>query len=63
MGNKATLSSKAALWKLCQAFIAEQQISCAEAVYDSDRVAENAYEFIAGVCEIVGFHDYGEDDA
>ena len=55
-------SSKTALWKFCQAFIAEQEISCADAVSQCDRVIENAYEFIEGVCEIVGYHDDGDDD-
>lgn len=46
---------KDALWQFCQAFINKQNIHCAETIYQTDRVIENAYEFIDGVCKIVGF--------
>jgi GTP-dependent phosphoenolpyruvate carboxykinase len=39
----------------CVKFIQSQRITCAETVYQSDRVIVNAYEFIEGVCEIVGY--------
>lgn len=45
----------AALLQLCRGFIAKQSISCAEAVYQSDRVILNAYDFIAEICEIAGY--------
>lgn len=54
--------SKNKLLKLCQDFIKEQEIRCGEDVYQSDRVIENAYEFIKSVCEIVGYHK-DEDEA
>lgn len=54
---KATTKKKRDLLKLCEAFIAEQQISCADCIYQSDRVIENAYKFIADVCDIVGYHE------
>jgi hypothetical protein len=41
----------------CRKFIADQQITCAETVFQTDRVALNAQEFIEGVCEIVGYHE------
>lgn len=44
------------LLKHCQAFIREQQIICAEACHQTDRVSENAATFIEGVCEIIGYH-------
>lgn len=50
------------LWEFCRAYIAKQEISCPEAVYQCDRVILSAYEFIDGICEIVGYHDYGDDD-
>jgi hypothetical protein len=37
-------------------FIKEQQITCSETVYQSDRVIENGYDFIDGCAKIVGFH-------
>lgn len=49
------MSKKDFLWELCQNFIAAQEISCAECVYQSDRVIENAYEFIEDICNVVGY--------
>ena len=46
------------LTELCKAFIKEQEISCAESVYQSDNVILNAYELIEGICEIVGYHEW-----
>lgn len=40
---------------LCRKFIVDRRITCPEAVYQSDRVIEGAYEFIEKVCEVVGF--------
>jgi hypothetical protein len=44
------------LMEFCKKFIAEQQISSGETIYQCDWVIENACEFIEGVCEIVGYH-------
>lgn len=49
------------LWKTCERFIKHQNISCGEAVYQSDNVILNAYEFIDDVCNIVGFYDEETD--
>lgn len=46
----------------CKAFVKDQQIWGSECVYQSDRVIENAYQFIDGVCEIVGFETIPEED-
>lgn len=43
-------------------FVTTQEITCAETVYQSDRVIRNAYEFIEGCCEIAGYHKH-EDEA
>lgn len=53
--EKLKKSSGYALWEHCKAFIEKQKITCPEAIYQSDRVIENAYEFIEGVCDIVGY--------
>ena len=44
------------LEKICKDFVAKQEITCAESVYQSDRVIENAYEFIESICNEVGYH-------
>lgn len=50
------------LLKLCQNFIRDQRIACAEDVYQTDRVIENAYEFIEEICEIVGYVEDEDND-
>jgi len=49
------------LWTVCEAFIEKQNISCAETIYQTDRVIENAYDFIAEVCDVVGYKEYQND--
>jgi hypothetical protein len=51
------------LLKLCEEFIKEQRITCAETVYQTDRVIENAYEFIEQICEIVGYADEQDEES
>lgn len=49
------------LLDLCEQFIKDNKIDCAETVYQHDRVIENAYDFIKEICEIVGYVEYNED--
>ena len=46
----------------CRQFIEDQDICCEETVYQTDRVIVNAYDFIAGVCNIVGYKKCEDDD-
>jgi hypothetical protein len=46
----------------CRAFIAKQDITCVETVYQSDRVILGAYEFIEGICEIAGYAPTDDED-
>lgn len=48
------------LLEFCKGFIAKQWITCAETIYQTDRVVENAFEFIEGVCDIVGYQEPDE---
>lgn len=50
------------LFTFCQRFVREQEISCPEAVSQNDNVIEAAYEFIEGVCDIVGYHEFEEEE-
>lgn len=52
----------AELWRYCRQFVEDQKIGDAETVYQTDRVIENAYEFIEGICERVGYFTEEEDD-
>jgi len=53
----AELTQARKLVEHCEQFIQDQSISCAETVYQTDRVIENAYEFVEGVCDIVGYYE------
>jgi GTP-dependent phosphoenolpyruvate carboxykinase len=54
---QAQLQHTQALVAHCEQFIQDQRIHCAETVYQTDRVIQNAYEFIEGVCDILGYYD------
>jgi hypothetical protein len=51
-----------ALWGLCERFIRENEIQCAESVYQMDGIAENSLELIERICEIVGYRTTGSPD-
>jgi len=56
--GEIAVDKKEQLWELCQNFIKQQQITCAETVGQSDHVIENAYGFIEDICDIVGYLPY-----
>ena len=60
MNTKPSVKEMTALWNKCLEFVESQRISCAETIHQTDRVIENAYEFIEDVCDIVGYN--GEDE-
>ncbi len=43
------------LLMLCQAFINKHNIWGDEMIYQTDKVIEDAYEFIEDICKIVGY--------
>jgi len=49
------------LLDIVEKFIKEQKITCVESVYQSDRVIENAYEFIEKLCNISGYCQIDDD--
>jgi hypothetical protein len=51
-----------ALWNVCKKFVEDQEIGSPETVYQCDWVIENAYEFIADVCNVVGYKPYEDED-
>jgi len=50
------------LYKIVEDFIEEQNIWGDECVFQSDRVIENAYEFIAQLCNVVGYKELKDED-
>ena len=57
---RPTMYQLLALWSHCQQFIEDQSIECAETIGQTDRVIEHAYDFIEGVCDLVGYHKIDE---
>lgn len=53
---------KESLWEAVTRFVDEQRISSTETVYQSDRVIENAYEFIEELCDIVGYYEFEDEE-
>lgn len=49
------------LHRICLDFITKQRITCPETIYQSDRVIENAYEFIEQICDVVGYAEYQDE--
>ena len=49
------------LLKLCEAFIEANDITCAETIYQTDRVIVNACQFIEGICNIVGYAETDDE--
>lgn len=49
-------AKKDKLWKLCEKFIKDNTISCAETVYQCDWVGEHSPALVMKICRIVGFH-------
>lgn len=58
--NQPTLENAQDLWTACEEFIKENDITCAETIYQTDWVIENAYTLIAEICKIVGY--VGDDE-
>ena len=50
------------LFELCKKFIEDQNIGCAETIYQTDWVIENAYEFIEDICNIVGYVEEEDEE-
>lgn len=55
MTNEPTIAQMERLFEVCRAFIEKQEIACIETIYQCDWVIENAHDFIADVCEAIGY--------
>ena len=53
----------AELFDICTKFIKDNQITCAEAVYDRDEMYVKSLELIEEICDLLGYwEDEDEDD-
>ncbi len=50
------------LWKLCENFISNLEIGSSETIYQSDKIYEESPDFIRSICDIVGYHEFPEDE-
>lgn len=50
------------LGRLVVEFVDEQCITCPETIYQTDRVIENAYDFVRRLAEVVGYHVEPQDE-
>ncbi len=52
----------AEIFDLCKDFIKENQITCSETIYQSDKIEANALELIEQICDLIGYYEDEEED-
>jgi hypothetical protein len=62
MNKEPSHAELKALWDVCVKFIETQEIGCAETIYQSDRVIENATQLVEDVCNVVGYLPYEDEE-
>lgn len=60
--DNPTIKQLADLWNKCRAFVKENQVSCPESIYQVDSVNLACPEFVAEICECVGFEYCREEE-
>lgn len=50
------------LLEIVRAFVAKHDITCEETIFQTDRVIENAYDFMADLVKVAGFAPSEDDD-
>lgn len=61
MKNMTTITNKYTVYRIVKKFIDENNIACAETIYQTDRVIQNAYEFIESLCDVVGYKELEDE--
>ena len=51
------------LYRICERFVMDNEISCPESIYQMDGVIGNAYEFIEEICNVIGYASVKEEGA
>lgn len=52
----------AEIFDLCKDFIKDNEITCVEDIYRSATIEANALELLEQICELIGYHDYDEEE-
>ena len=55
MNDEPSVKEMAALWNTCLNFVKKYEVSCPEAIYQTDRVLIAAPSLAEDVCNIVGY--------
>ncbi len=55
--TKPTQNQLLKLWDAVELFIQENEVSCAEALMQVDRISEELPELAETLCDIVGYYD------
>jgi hypothetical protein len=55
------LSMESKLRLLCEGFIQEHKITCADSIYQRDKMYEEAPVLLQKICDLVGYHKQDED--
>lgn len=51
----------AELFDICKEFIKENQITCAEAIYQRDSLVVKSQELLEQICDLLGYYEEEED--
>lgn len=60
--REPSIKEMATLWNMCAGFIQDNDIGCAEAIYQRDWIIENAQVLIEKICNEIGYVEYKEDE-
>lgn len=52
----------AELFDICKEFIKENQITCSETIYQSDKIEANALDLVEQICELLGYYEEDEEE-
>jgi len=60
--NKPTQSQLMTLWGICESFINTHKPSCEESIFQVDSISLACQEFVAEICNCVGYYNYEEKE-
>ena len=52
----------AELFDLCKEFIKENEITCSESIYQSDKIEANALDLVEQICELIGYYEEEDEE-
>lgn len=52
----------AELFDICKDFIKDNEITCAESIYQKDSIEANALDLIEQICELIGYYEEEDEE-